>query len=102
MERMLNTLVSLGLTRIEAEIYVFLTKNGPQKEADLVNTLNVNDQQLHHNLSNLQEKGFVNSTPKQDNIFFAVPFKKVLENLIEAKLEETERIKKEKTELLST
>ncbi len=88
--------MNLGLTQPEAEIYVFLAKNGPKKEGDIANQLNSVQQQLNHSLMRLQKKRFVNISVKEEKIFSAVPLRQILENLAKANLEEADRIAKEK------
>lgn len=88
--------MNLGLTQREAEIYVFLAKNGPKKEGDIASQLNTVQQQLNHSLMRLQNKRFVNISVKEEKIFSAVPLRQILENLVKANLEEADRIIKEK------
>ncbi len=88
--------MNLGLTQREAEIYVFLAKNGPKKEGDIASQLNTAQQQLNHSLMRLQNKRFVNISVKEEKIFSAVPLRQILENLVKANLEEADRITKEK------
>ena len=101
LERVLDTLVGLGLTRIEAQTRVFLAKKGPHGRKDLTNALKLTKQQLHRCLKNLQNKGFVNSTLERHVIFSAVPLEKVLDNFIKAKVEEAQRIRQNKEDFLS-
>jgi sugar-specific transcriptional regulator TrmB len=100
LERIFNTLVSLGLTRTEAEIYVLLTRKGPQKKDDIANLLNVVNQDLHQSLIELRENGFINLQFKQSSIFIAVPFEKALENLIEIKSKEAQVAQENKKAVL--
>ncbi len=99
---MLDTLVGLGLTRIEAQTYIFLAKKGPHARKDLTSALKLTKQQLYPCLKNLRKKGFVTSTLERHVIFSAVPLEKVLDNFIKAKVEEAERIKQDKQDFLST
>jgi sugar-specific transcriptional regulator TrmB len=100
-ETVLNTLVSFGLTQIEAQIYIFLAKKGAQKGRDIRKALKITKQQLYPSLRNLQNKGIVSSTIEHPARFSALPFEKVLDLFIEAKVEETQRLQRSKDEILS-
>ena len=98
---MLDTLVSLGLTRLDAQVYVFLTKKGPQAENYLASAMKITEQQLHLSLKNLHEKGFITSKTENQTVFSAVPLEKVIDNIVKAKTEETQRIQQYRESLLS-
>ena len=96
LERVLNTLVRLGLSRTEAEIYVFLARKGPQRKDDIISMLKIPDERMRLSLTNLQEKGVVASALKHDTLFSAVPFEKAIDSLAKTKIEEAKRLTKEK------
>jgi sugar-specific transcriptional regulator TrmB len=100
-ETVLNTLVSFGLTQIEAQIYIFLAKRGAQKGRDILKALKITKQQLYPSLRKLQNKGIVSSTIEHPARFSALPFEKVLDLFIKAKVEETQRLQQSKDEILS-
>jgi sugar-specific transcriptional regulator TrmB len=100
-ETVLNTLVSFGLSQIEAQIYIFLAKKGAQKGRDIRKALKITKQQLYPSLRDLQNKGIVSSTIEHPARFSALPFEKVLDLFIEAKVEETRRLQQSKDEILS-
>ena len=101
-EILLKALVSLGFTRIDAEIYLFLANAGPQKGRNIGEALNLYKQQLYRSLKRLQEKGMVSSTLERPARFSAVSLEKVLEFLIEAKKEQLLALQESKEELLSS
>lgn len=101
-ERVHKTLVSLGLTRQDSQVYLYLSKKGLQKGRDLINGLKLTKQQLYHSLKSLQSKGIVNATLESPARFSAVPLEKVLDSFLKAKIEETRRLQHEKEEILST
>lgn len=101
LEKALKALMNLGLSLVDAQVYVYLSKKGPHAEKDLANALKTTDQQLCRSLRNLQEKGFVTSKTEHQTIFIAVPLEKVIENIVKAKTEETQRIEQDKEHYLS-
>jgi sugar-specific transcriptional regulator TrmB len=99
LERVMKSLVSLGLSRSYAEVYVYLAKTGPQKVEDLAKALEINKQKILASLKNLQTKGLVT---KERTIFSALPFEQTIELLIEIKTEQTQIMQERKEELLSS
>ncbi len=93
--------MSLGLTQLEAQIYVYLAKKGPREEKDLAHALETTDEELCRSLLNLQENGFVTSKIEHQTIFTAVPLEQVIENIVKAKTEETQRMEEEKENYLA-
>jgi sugar-specific transcriptional regulator TrmB len=102
LERMLDTLVSLGLTQTEAQTYVFLAKKGPQNGKELANALKLAKQQLHSSLKSLQAKGIVNATRERTTQYSAVSLEKVLDLFMKAKIEQAKAFQASKEELLAT
>ena len=100
LERVLRTLESFGLKRVDAEVYVYLAKKGPQKGIDIAGALKIRKQQLYHILKTLQDKGVVTATPKRPALFSALAFEKVLDLLLEANMEQAKAIEETKQELL--
>jgi len=82
LERVIKALIGFGLTRVDAEVYVYLAKKGPQKAVDLAKALNINKQKIYASLKNLQTKGLVS---KDRTIFSALPFEEALDLLIKMK-----------------
>lgn len=101
-EWMLKTLVSLGFTETDAQVYVFLATEGPQKARDIAEALKLHSQQLYCSLKKLQSKGIVNASTEYPARYSAVLFDKVLDLLIKAKMEQQQALQESKEELLST
>lgn len=98
---LLKVLVSLGIRKVDAEVYLFLATEGPKKGRDIADALKMYKQQLYRSLKNLQEKGLVKASLERPARFSAVSFENVLDSFKEAKLEETKFIEEKKDELLS-
>jgi len=99
---MLKTLVSLGFTETDAQVYVFLTTEGPQKARDVAEALKLYKQQLYRTLKSLQNNGIINASPEYPARHSAVHFENVLNLLINAKTEQQQALQESKEELLST
>jgi len=101
-EKVLQTLSDLGLTRLDTKVYIYLAKKGPQKGIEISKALKVQKQQLYRSLKNLQKKATVSASLERPARFSAVPFEKVLDLFIRAKLEEAQNIQTERNKLLSS
>ena len=97
-----KTLASLGLNELDAEIYIFLAKNGPQKTKDIASSLKMSRQKLYFGLKSLQDRGVVISSKERPARFSAATFEKVLEYFLEAKREQQQSLQNSKDDLLST
>jgi sugar-specific transcriptional regulator TrmB len=102
LERIIKSLEGFGFKRIEAEVYIYLAKRGPQEGMDLANALKIRKQQLRHILKNLQTKGAVTVRLDDPEVFSAKAFEKMLDLLIEANIEQARAIEETKEELLSS
>jgi len=95
----IKALIDLGLSRSDAEVYVYIAKKGPQQTVDLAKALNYSKQKINASLKNLQTKGLVS---KDHTIFSALPFEEALDLLIEMEKEQTQVLHESKEELLAT
>jgi sugar-specific transcriptional regulator TrmB len=102
LERVLKTLEGFGLSRVDAEVYVFLAKKGPQRGRELADGLQITKQQLYPSLKNLKNKGIVTASLERPVLFSAVAFEKVLELLIKIKVEQAKAIKETEKELVDS
>ena len=98
---MLKTLESLGLKHLDAEVYVYLARNYPQKARDIAEALETYKRQLYRSLKNLQRKGMVSASPERPARFSAVSFDKVLAQFSKANREEANRIEENREKILS-
>ena len=93
--------MGFGLTQIDADIYIFLAKKGTQKALDIRTALKLTKEQIYTSLKNMKSKGIISSTMEHPARFSALPFEKVLDLFIKAKVEETQRLQQTKDEILS-
>ncbi len=100
-DKVLKSLVSMGLTRTDAKIYVFLAKRGPQKAQDIALAMKIAKQRLYPSLRRLQSTGLVNATLEHPARFSALSLEKALDLFAKVKLEEAKNIQQSKDSLLS-
>jgi sugar-specific transcriptional regulator TrmB len=99
-ENIVNTLLDLGLTRIEAKVFIQLSKNGALRARDIGSSLKISKQQLYPALKNLQNKGIVNSSIERPAKFSSLPFSQALDLLTQTKIKEATSIQHNKDSLL--
>lgn len=97
LELIIKALIGLGLSRSDAEVYVYLAKKGPTKIVDLAEALTHNKPKIYSSLRNLRTKRLVIKDPPN---FSALPFEEALELLIKRKKKQTEAMIEQKKELL--
>lgn len=102
LDRVLKSLVSLGISQSDAEVYIYLAKEGPKKVGDLANALELSRQQLYLSLKKLREKQIVKTSDDRPSIFSAIAFEEVIDLLIKIKKEQSASILETKKELLSS
>ena len=100
-EQLLRVLVSLGIRRLDAEVYLLLATSGPKKGRLISDELKINRQQLYRSLKNLQKKGLVKASLEHPALYTAATIENALNSFRETKLEEAQFIKERKDELLS-
>jgi len=99
LERIIEALVRLGLSRVEAEVYVYIANNGSQEAVILAKALNLKKSTMRASLRNLKKKGLVT---KRGPSFSALPFEEALELLIKTEKEQARAMHESKEELLTT
>jgi sugar-specific transcriptional regulator TrmB len=101
LKRIFKALEHLGLSLIEARIYVFLEKNGAQNDKDIAKALKIRENELIRSLKILQDKQIVKASVKETTEFWAVAFEKAIDLLIELRKEQARSLQDRKMELLS-
>ncbi len=100
LEPVYNALESLGLKRLEVQLYIYLARNGPQKGQDVCQSLNLTKQQVYPCLKNLKQKEAVQATIDHPAIFSAKPFEEVLNLLIQNKVNEAKNTQHNKEQII--
>ena len=101
-ERIFKALVSLGLSEIDARVYIHLAIKGPALARNIVKDLTVNDRRVYRSLRHLQDKGTIKSSNERPAEFSALPFEEVLDMLIELKEEQAKSLQESREELISS
>jgi sugar-specific transcriptional regulator TrmB len=96
----LKTLDGFGLSRKDAEVYVYLAKKGPLRVVEVATALKLSKQKVYHILKNLQNKGIVTSYFEHAAVFSALPLDEVLELYIKLNVEQAQAMNETKEELL--
>jgi sugar-specific transcriptional regulator TrmB len=95
-DRLARKLVNFGLTREEAEIYIFLTQTGPTTASIVARQFEINRMRSYRTLDALEEKGLAVKIMGRPLRFQAAPLPEVLDKHLQderqrlSKLEESE------------
>ena len=98
LERIIIALVNLGLTRMDAEVYVYLAKKGSMRAIALASALNYTKNQIYTSLRRLTTKELVT---KNGKLFSSIPFEEALELLISKHEEQKKILEQNKEKLLA-
>lgn len=99
LERIIKALVDIGLSKMDAEVYVYIAKKGPKTISHLTKTLIFSKQEINRSLNTLQANGLLT---RNRILFCALPFEEALVLLIETKKEQAQAMHESKEELLTT
>jgi sugar-specific transcriptional regulator TrmB len=94
-------LKEIGISEIESRVYLHLLKKSPAKASQISQALRISRVQLYRILKNLQRKGLVESSLEYPALFTAVPFKRLIDFLINAKKEEARNLEASKKDIVS-
>ena len=101
LQRVLRMLEGFGLSRTDAEVYIYLAKKGPKSEKALANSLRLTKQELCRSLKNLQSKRAITVAIEKPALFSALTFEALLDLWTQASFEQAHAINETKKELLS-
>ena len=96
-----KALVTLGLSEVDAEVYVFLAVEGPQKGRNIAEVLQIEKHQLYSCLKALEIKGIVNCTRKRITLYTAVSPENVVDILVKSNLEDAQQMEENREKILS-
>jgi sugar-specific transcriptional regulator TrmB len=100
-KRIVSTLTSLGLSREEIRIYVFLSMEGPQETKAIEKAMKINENELGSRLEILKNRGLVtiinNIIP---SLFSVIPFENALDLLVETNLKQAQNTEQNKRAIL--
>jgi sugar-specific transcriptional regulator TrmB len=99
LDRTFEILLSFGFSQTEARIYTHLASKGPAKARDIIDSLNMNKQQLYRSLKKLRQRRIVDCSGFPAT-FHAEPVDQVLIMLMNKKHEEAQVIEEKKADLL--
>jgi sugar-specific transcriptional regulator TrmB/CBS domain-containing protein len=100
-DHIVRVLQEQGLTRREAEIYLFLSKKGTQNVRFLSANLKIERVQAYRALKSLQEKGIVEATLEAPTRFTAAPFEILIDSYIKGRKAEVDKLQAQKDNLVA-
>ena len=95
-------LQTLGLSKREIQVYMFLAKSGVQSTSFVAKRLKMERVQAYRTFKKLQEKGFIEATLERPTRFTIVPFENLVDTFITAKKNEVTNLSEQKQSLLTS
>ncbi len=100
-ELMIETLITLGFGRCDAEVYAFLSEKGPQRGRVIAASLNLSHGKLYCTLRKLKRTRIVISSAQHPAVFSSVAFAKVIDQFIEVNRQQARVLQESKEQLVS-
>jgi len=97
----LDVLQEFGLSRREAEAYIFLSKKGAQDVHSVSANLKMDRVQTYRTLKSLQEKGVVEATIESPTRFTSIPFEMLVQSLIKTRKSKLSNLETQKDNLIA-
>ena len=88
-----STLMEIGLSDRESDLYVYLAKTGHQTAARIAKGLHMHKAQVYYILRNLERRGIVETTFTTPAQFSMLPLEQLLQRHIQSKEEALDRFK---------
>ncbi|MEM1543316.1 MAG: helix-turn-helix domain-containing protein [Candidatus Bathyarchaeia archaeon] len=82
LEEILNMLQTYGLTKTQAQIFIYLTRFGSSSIREITKALKTNRMSVYRNLKRMQNMGLINVIPGRPMKFSAIPANMALNALI--------------------
>ncbi len=100
LEKALKALTSLGLSEVDAKVYIYLAKKGPHEQEDLANALKLTKHQLCLSIEKLLLKRMVKTTTEQSIKYSAIELEKVLDQFVQSGKKQVKTLQMSSNELL--
>lgn len=101
LDRVLKILEGFGISKSDAEVYIYLASRVPTKRADLALAFGKPQQQIYQILRRLDKKGIVTHSKSRQILFSALSFEDLLERYVKFNMEQAKIIKETKDQLLT-
>ncbi len=98
---MIKILRKFGFSKVDADVYIYLAKKGPRRVIDLSIALKLTDTKLDFVLENLQSKGLVTASFEKSELFSALPFELILDQLVKSHIQRGLAITENREEFLA-
>ena len=99
---MLRILEGFGVSRADAEVYVYLARRGPTRSIDLAVDIGKTRPQIYPTLRRLAKKGVVTHSKCRPSLFSALAFEELLERYVMLNMEQAKIIEETKEQLLTS
>jgi len=99
-QKIAGFLRDFGLAKRETDVYVFLSRKGPQKVDEVSAGLRIDRSEVYRILANLQKKGVVDSSFEYPARYVPIDLERLIDSLIDAKKGEIGNLENRKEDLM--
>ena len=98
---MLKILEGFGVSKADAEVYVYLARRGPTRSVDLAVDFGKTQLQIYPVLRRLNKKGVITLSKSRQVMFSALAFEELLERYVKLNMEQAKIIEETKEQLIT-
>lgn len=101
LERVLEVLAELGLSKSDAEVYILIATKGPVEAREIAATLCLERKRFYATIKKLADSGLVRITSKPSAYLTAVGFEEVLDSCLRLKKDVARDLEQNRIKILS-
>ena len=101
LERVLEILAALGLSKTDAEVYTLIAIKGPIEAREIAATLCIERKRFYTTIKKLADSGLIRITSKPSAYLTAVDLEKVLDSYLRLRKEAAQDLQQNRAKILS-
>jgi sugar-specific transcriptional regulator TrmB len=98
---LIKALLQTGYSQDEAKVYLYLFFKGSQNAVEISSSLRIYKRKTYRILNRLKNRGIISSAPTFPEQYYAVPFDKVLDRILQELFQQVETLSKEKKDIIA-
>ena len=96
-EKIILALTRFGVSRVDVEIYLFLSKKGRQTAKDVAEGLNLPESTVYYSLRRLRDKGLIIIMHERIKRFKACSLESIMKTQVQNRLDQARNLRKDST-----
>ncbi len=100
LNRVLQILMSLGLSKKDAQVFVYITAKGSTQVNEIVTGLSLGESRVYRCVRGLRKKGIITVVGEHPMVFSAIPLEDAIDFLSKPKRKSTQSLENNRKRLL--